>query len=75
MFSATDRACIALAEQFVIDVSGVTDDDVARVLDALGPVGLYGFVLALYVFDMTQRLELSLGAVLRHAARATEEQM
>jgi hypothetical protein len=65
LFSEGDRACLALAEQFVIDVGGVSGEDVARVLAVLGPPGLYGFVQALYLFDMTQRLELSLGAVVR----------
>jgi len=62
-FGERERACLGLAEQFVIDVGGVTDDDVARVLAALGPAGLYGFVQALYVFDMTRRLQMSLGAL------------
>lgn len=60
LFDETDRACLGLAEQFVIDVSGVTDRDVQPVLERLGPEGLYGFVQALWVWDMTQRLELAL---------------
>ncbi len=63
LFDETDRACLGLAEQFVIDVSGVTDRDVQPVLDGLGPQGLYGFVQSLWVSDMTQRLEMTLGGV------------
>ncbi len=63
LFDETDRACLALAEQFVIDVSGVSDRDVQPVLDGLGPQGLYGFVQSLWVSDMTQRLEMALGCV------------
>lgn len=66
LFTAIDRACLGLAEQFVIDVGGVSDEDVARVADALGPAGLYGFVQCLYVTDMSQRLDLALGAVAHH---------
>lgn len=73
LFSATDRACLALAEQFVIDVSGVTDQDVSAVLEALGPAGLYGFVQALYIFDMTQRLEMSLEAPSAASVAMAEE--
>lgn len=65
LFSDAERACLALAEQFVVDVSGVSDGDVAPVLAALGPAGLYGFVQALWVFDMSQRLELALSGALR----------
>jgi hypothetical protein len=63
LFSETDRACLALAELFVIDVSAADDPVVRNVLAALGPAGLYGFVQALWVFDMTLRLEMSLEAV------------
>ncbi len=71
LFSETDRACLGLAEQFVIDVSSVSDSLVAHVLEALGPAGLYGYVQALWVLDMTQRLELSMNAAA--AAASTEE--
>lgn len=60
-FDERDRACLAMAEQFVIDVSTTTDDQVAAVLDHLGPAGLYGFVHALLAIDETQRLAVALG--------------
>jgi hypothetical protein len=63
-FDPVDRACLALAEQFVIDVSGVTDAEIGPVLQALGPEGLYRFVQALWLFDMTCRLDMALPAAL-----------
>ena len=63
MFSATDRACIAFTEQFVMDVSSVTDADVAAVQAELGPGGVYGLVLALQVFDGRYRLDAALAAM------------
>ena len=41
LFSASERSRLSLAEQFVIDVNGVTDTMVAAVLDDLGPSGTY----------------------------------
>lgn len=70
LFDDTDRACLGLAEQFVIDVSGVTDRDVQPVLEGLGPQGLYGFVQSLWVSDMTQRLELALAGATAPTSRA-----
>jgi alkylhydroperoxidase family enzyme len=64
LFSATERACLSLTEQFVIDVSSITDDDVATVSAHLGPDNLYGLILALQVFDGRHRLRASLAAVL-----------
>lgn len=72
LFDEADRACLALAEQFVIDVSAVTDADVEAVLDHLGPAGLYGFVQCLWGGEMTERLRLGLGAVL--AGEPADEQ-
>jgi alkylhydroperoxidase family enzyme len=73
LFDRTDRACLGLAEQFVIDVSGVTDEDVQPVLEGLGAAGLYGFVQSLWVSDMGQRLEMALSAVLDESPDSEEE--
>ncbi len=72
LFDGTDRACLALAEQFVIDVSGVTDADVDAVLQRLGPSSLYGFVQTLWAADMAGRMRLALGAVLSGDAGVDE---
>jgi alkylhydroperoxidase family enzyme len=60
-FTARERACLALAEQFVIDANGVTDEHVAGVADHLGPEGCYAFVQALSVLETFQRACLTLG--------------
>jgi alkylhydroperoxidase family enzyme len=60
-FDARERACLALAEQFVIDANGVTDEHVAEVTTHLGPAGCYAFVQALSVIETFQRACLTLG--------------
>jgi alkylhydroperoxidase family enzyme len=60
-FSPAERACLALAEQFVIDVSGVTDELVDAVLAHLSAEACYGLVNALWVFEALQSLCLTLG--------------
>ena len=47
LFSARERACLALAEQFVIDVNGVTDRQVDDVLEHLSSGECYAYVNAL----------------------------
>jgi alkylhydroperoxidase family enzyme len=60
-FSAEERACLAFAEQFVIDANGVTDELVAEVTAHLGAEGTYAFVQALSVVETFQRACLTLG--------------
>src|SRR4051794_34422112 len=65
---ASDDPYVALTEQFVRSVSGVTDDQI-QALRRLGDDGsVYAFVAALYVVDMTERLDLLARATF---ARAT----
>jgi alkylhydroperoxidase family enzyme len=66
LFSPTERACLGLAEQYVIDVSSVSEADTEPVLELLGAPGLYGFVQALWVIDESIRLDLALGAAFLH---------
>ena len=61
-YSPVERACLGLAEQYVIDVSAVTEADTAPVLEHLGAAGLYGFVQVLWVIDESIRLDLALDA-------------
>jgi alkylhydroperoxidase family enzyme len=72
LYDEGERATLALTEQFVIDVGGITDEQTQSVLDAIGPAGLQGLVQALYVHDMSQRLEMSLSRAL-HPANPSEE--
>lgn len=60
-FSARERACLALTEQFVMDANGVTDAQVAEVTDHLGAAGCYAFVEAVSVLETFQRACLTLG--------------
>jgi alkylhydroperoxidase family enzyme len=61
LFTAGERACLALTEQFVIDANGVTDAQVGAVTDHLGPAGCYAFVEAVSVLETVQRACLTLG--------------
>jgi alkylhydroperoxidase family enzyme len=58
-FDERQRACLALTEQFVIDVASTDDELVAAVRDHLGDVGLLDFVSALLVVEQRQRLRLT----------------
>jgi len=60
-FTARERACLALTEQFVMDANGVTDEHVAEVTDHLGAAGCYAFVEAVSVLETFQRACLTLG--------------
>jgi alkylhydroperoxidase family enzyme len=60
-FGADERACLALAEQFVIDANGVTEEHVAEVARHLGGEGTYAFVQSLSVVETWQRACLTLG--------------
>ena len=59
-FSAEERACIAFVEQFVIDHSQISDDDVRELTDLLGPEGVVTFTTALIVWDNQHRLDNAL---------------
>ena len=61
-FSETECACLRFAEQFVLDPSGIGDDDAAAVVAALGEPGTVAFVEVLAILDgfsrFTRFLEL-----------------
>lgn len=61
LFDEAEKACLALAEQMIIDVSGVTDLDVSRVVDALGSEATFGVVQTIHVADQSVRLRHSTG--------------
>jgi len=63
-FSAAERACLAFAEQFVVQVSGMTEADTGAVLEHLSPAQLYGLATAILALDGHQRLRLALARVL-----------
>lgn len=57
-FDARDRACLAFAEHFVVDVASLSDDTAADVREHLGDQGLQDFVSALLVVEQRIRLRL-----------------
>lgn len=59
-FDATMRACLTLAEQFVLDVHGVTDEMVDEVADHLGPEGVVTLTTALATWEITNRFDNAL---------------
>ena len=63
-FTARERATLALAEQIVIDVTGVTDHDVSELRDHMSDAEAYALVNAIYLIEYTTRVELALARVL-----------
>lgn len=62
--SARERDFIAFTEQFVTSVGTMEDAQVTRLLQHATADEVYAFVDAIYVLDMTARLELVAGQVL-----------
>lgn len=62
LFSDRERACLRLADGFVLDPHGVSDDDAAAVAAHLSAAGLVALIEALAVFDGFTRMRLILGA-------------
>jgi alkylhydroperoxidase family enzyme len=60
-FDAGERACLRLAEQFVLDAKGISNDEVAPARAALGDAALVAFVEALAIFDGFARFQKMLG--------------
>jgi alkylhydroperoxidase family enzyme len=57
-FSVVERECLAFAEQFVIDVRSLTENNLALLRPHFPAEQLPEFVMALYVTECTQRLEM-----------------
>jgi alkylhydroperoxidase family enzyme len=61
LFSERERACLALAEQMLMDASGMTDEIVRDVLEHLPPPECYALVQAVNAMETLQRGCLVLG--------------
>ena len=61
LFGERERLCLALTEQFIVDVNGITDEQVAAVVEAIGAAECHAFVSALWAFEQLQRVCLVLG--------------
>ena len=59
-----ERAFIAFTEQFTASVSTMTDEQVDKLLEYASADEVYNVASALYVVDMTRRLDLVAGKVL-----------
>ncbi len=62
-FTAAERACLAYAEQFVLDAHGVTDAQAAAVTGHLTVPGLVALTEALALFEGFARFRQVLGVV------------
>jgi alkylhydroperoxidase family enzyme len=60
LFSDADRAVLAFAEQFIMDVAGVSTEQRSSLGKHLDPAELGGFVMALYLLDYGQRTQMAL---------------
>ncbi|MFI0453428.1 carboxymuconolactone decarboxylase family protein [Actinomadura sp. 6N118] len=63
-FSEQEKDCLTFTEQFVIDVSGTTRAHAAALGRHFTDDQVRGFVVALYVTECTQRLEMASPALL-----------
>ena len=68
LFDERERDCIAFAEQFVMDVGALSDEDAFAVNRHFDASGFYAFVAALYIIEFGQRLEIVSRALLTDAA-------
>jgi hypothetical protein len=66
--TAAQHACLAFTDQFVIDVSAMTDELVAAVAAELGADGLVNFVNALLVIEQRLRAQLMFGRLVPELA-------
>lgn len=66
-FTAGERACLALAEQYVLDVHGIDDTTAARVVDVVGDDGYAALTVALGMFEGVVRLSALLDDPVRTA--------
>ena len=61
LFTDHERACLAYAEQYVIDVHGLTDADADRRQGGMTDADFVAFTVALGLLDGVGRMRLALG--------------
>ena len=59
-FDDDTRACLALAEQYVIDVHGITDDQVRDLETRIGADGVITLTTALAAWELSHRFDNAL---------------
>ena len=72
LFSATERALLRFAEQYVIDAQGVADADAAGVTAVLSGPEVAAFTIAIGTFDAICRFTLALGTEQPRAEREAQ---
>jgi hypothetical protein len=72
LFSARDRAFLAVTEQFLMDVTGIGQGHIDSLLEHFTIEETYAFVNALWFMEAMQRLGLVVGAP-RPSVRTTTE--
>ncbi|MEL6984524.1 MAG: carboxymuconolactone decarboxylase family protein [Actinomycetota bacterium] len=71
-FTPAMRAALTLAEQFVLDVHGITDELVDEVAAHLGPDGVVTLTTALATWEITHRFDNALLGATEAPAPATD---
>jgi len=71
--ASASRAVLAFADQFVLYVAGVTEEQRVAAEAAVGQDGLRDVARTLYVLDLTSRLQRTLARLDLDAPRAAEE--
>ena len=61
-FDTRDRAVLGWAEQWLVDVTGITDDDAVRLQELLSERELAQMTMAVAVFEMLTRTRVALDA-------------
>lgn len=56
-FDAATRACLGLAEQYVIDVHGITEEQVSQLQSHIGADGVVTLTTALAAWEITHRFD------------------
>ena len=59
-FDETTRACLALAEQYVLDIHGVTDDQVSELTALIGANGVVTLTTAFATWEISHRFDNAL---------------
>lgn len=59
-FDAPTKTCLKLTEQYIIDVHGITDEQVAEVTAAIGSDGVITLTTALATWEISHRFENAL---------------
>jgi hypothetical protein len=60
-----ESACLDVCEQFMVSVPGVTDEQIAALNRHLGADDVYNLMSAIYLIEMSKRLDMTLERVLQ----------